>query len=315
MLAFARSACNMHTTVAEINTQIESLLNEIDASQSRDLDKVKTAIRTIAVEYKNLEDETRALVKRTAHQGKRIHDAAKRVLRKTTTPVEALCSMDVNFQGLSLELDEVKKKHHSVCLNLKEQAFQAKVAKEKNDERAEKAESLKDDAQLSALLAIPGVSLIGAPIAIAKAFAENDSDDETAVAVLKGAGGAVVGLGLGLALTAISPFLLGYSAVCGARLAALSRSWSQQFKDIEGKIMCVHDIIDDSNQCLSDIKSALRNLKDDMYQWDHTLQKDAVKYVFEDILNSSNELRDACDEYEQNLKSNKKRLHQLTSAS
>jgi hypothetical protein len=314
MLAFARNACNMHTTVTEINAQIESLLNEIDASESRDLDKVKIAIRTIAVEYKNLEDETRTLVKRTAHQGKRIHDAAQRVLQKTTTPVEALCSMDINFQGLLLELDEVKKKHHSVCFNLEQQAKVAKVANEKNDERARKAKDLKDDAECCAILAIPGACLIAAPIVLAKAFAEDDSDDNTAVAVLKGAGGAFVGLGLGLAITAISPFLLAYSAVCGARLAALSRSWSHKFKDIEGKIMCVHDLIKDSNQCLSDIKLALRDLKDDIHQWDHTLQTDAVKYIFEDILDSSNELCDACDKYEQSLESNKKQFHQLTGA-
>lgn len=316
MLVLARNACNMHTSVAEVHGQLEGLMREIDASESRDLDKVKTAIRAIAAQYKVLEGETRALVRRTAYQGKRLHDAAQRVLQSKLKPEDALSSMDVNFQSLLSELDEVKMKHATVCGDLKEQACNARAAKEKNAERAKRAEDLKDNAEMCAILAIPGAGLLGAPIVLAKEFAEDDlDDDETAKAVLKGAGGALLGIGLGVALTAISPLLLGYSAICGARLAWLRQSWSNKFKDIEGKIIGVHDIITESNECLHEIKSSLHNLKADIAQWNPSVQRDTVQTIFEDICNSSTELSNACQKYEQSLQSNKNRLKQIGNSS
>ncbi len=302
----------MHRTVVEVHVKLDDLLNEIDASDSQNLDGIKKSIREIAIKYKDLENETRALIKRTAQQAERVHRMATRALEKILAPQDAISCMENNFQSLIDQVDGVKLRHAEMCESLREEARRAKEAKAQNDEGAKRAEELREDAESWAIMAIPDFNLIRAPVTLAKEFAGDNSDDETAVKVLKGTGGALMGLGFGIGLTAISPFFLAYSAVCGARLAVLSRSWSKTFKDIEGQIVDVHDIIDNSSECLNNVKSSLLNLNTDIAQWNPSIQAGTVNIIFTDIADSSNELRKTCEQYEESLKSNKKRLKEIT---
>ncbi|CAF0874284.1 unnamed protein product [Didymodactylos carnosus] len=226
-------------------------------------------------------------------------------------PDEALNDMGTDFESLMDHLDRVKNRHAKVCTGLEEQARCAKKAKERNDERAKQAEELKVHAKISAVLSIPGVSLLGAPVATAMICANGSSDEEqgTGAKILKGAGGALLGVGLGVVLTAISPFLLGYSAICGAKMAVLSKSWSRTFKDIEGQIGQVQDLIEESSERLNDIKSSLTDLKLEISKCNPLVRPEKVLSDFENILNSSIDLQLACDNYENNLKS--KQLKQI----
>lgn len=304
--------CKMHKKVVDVKKNLDELFHEIDAQESRELKQIKKSIGEIAIRYRLLEDKATSLVEQTLNTAADVKEAANRAIRKDISVLHALKSMDIDFQSLQNEMENVRENHIVLKENLIEQADRAKCAKETNDQRAAKAEQLREDAQLTAIFSIPGAALLAAPVALAVTFAEDsDEDDVTVTKVCKGVGGFLLGVGAGIGITAISPLLLAYSASCGVRLAALSRQWSAKFQDIEGNIREVAGLFETLTDSLRTIQNGIKNLAKDITKGTPKSGDEDINCILKDVADKSEKLQASCETYQNYVQSNKIQMKKL----
>ena len=288
---------NGNLSLRKINSEMKSLIKEIEQSNHRDLKNILNNLRLIAQRYRHLELESVGLVKKTSSIAKDVCHTAQSALgdgSRALTPKEAVFFMSQDFDSLGEHLTQVIEQHTNISHELKEQAEFAMYAKHKNDACAARAVEMKSKAKFNGLVAIPGVALVAAPVLLATELA--DTQNHPLAKVAAGVGGAVSGICLGLAVTVYSPMFAIVSGVYGA-LAQVFSHWSANFKDLTQQILEIEKLITTSTQQLAEIKSFYRLLGEKVSHYKKMDSKDAMAHQFGRIIRACADVIKSCDSY------------------
>lgn len=291
LVSFDGSLRAGHQSIQEINKQMDSLIAQIQSVNSSELSSILGNVKEIAKRYNLLETDTISLIKTTSAVAGDVSMAAQSALNGELTTAEALQSMNRDFEGLENRMTKVIERHAEVAKELRDQADNAKKAKERNDQLEAYTLKLNQDAETFGALAIPGVMLIKAPILVASEAA--GAVDNKALKIVAGIGGAVGGLIGGVVMTALTPIF----AVLALHCAWASTGWSQNFADLSQQILAVEAAIINSNNHLSVIRGMLPQLDEKISQFDQIKTNPLLKKQLKKILTSCAELKKNCSQY------------------
>jgi septal ring factor EnvC (AmiA/AmiB activator) len=281
-------AIDSYTTVAELNSEFNSLINKMEAESAQQLSDIIKVLREIAKEYKHLERQTRSAIRQIENVLSEVIIAAS---SKKLKPSQKIEQMKRDFSELANEFDELAKRHGHISQQLAMQAEKAETAKEENDLRVRKAEELKEHAQVCGILGTPGVGLISSVTACTMSAA--DSVDQPILKVLASAGGMLGGIVVGTVATVGSPILLTIAAV----LAVKSKTWSTKFESMHETIRKLESIMNMASQCLSDINSDLNKLNHVTSQVNQNQDSKMLDYAFDRVKRSCEKVMESCTKY------------------
>lgn len=288
-----------HTTVAELNSEFDSLIETMEAAGVQQLNEIITALRDISLDYKHLERKTRSAVSRTAYV---VSDVARTASSKKLKPEEKIVLMKRDFTTLSKEFDALSRRHTDISEQLATQAEKAEAAKEENDLRVKKAEEMKEEAQLCGIMGTPGVGLATSIVNCSNMAAE--SVDHSTLKVLARVGGALGGFVVGTVVTASSPILLAIAAT----LAITSKLWSTTFENMHDMIRQLEQMMDQAAGHLSDIDSNLNALDEQIKQVDPNENNRILSEEFRRIQRMCEKVNEICIKYEELAESKPKRI-------
>ena len=291
MAGYQASLQKGHQSIKQINKMMDSLIVQIQSANSAELKAILNNVEEIARRYRLLESETVSLVQKSKSVSSDVRMAAEGALNDELTFAEALESMNQDFDRLSKSMQKTIESHSDITKELRDQADNAKEAKERNDQLGANVRELKDQAKNFGILAVPGVSIVNGPVVGAMMAA--DAVDNKALKVIAGVGGAVGGLLGGVVMTALTPVFAGWAIRC----AVLAGKWSGTFNDLSGQILEVEQAISGSSRYLSSISAMITELAEKISKCDSSKTKALLKLQFKKIIQSSEELHISCVQY------------------
>ncbi|CAF0789357.1 unnamed protein product [Adineta steineri] len=274
---------------------MESLIRQIKASNAKELRTILDNVMEIAVRYRKLEQDTISIIQQTSIVGEQVRLTAESALVDEMCAADAFAEMNHDFQGLSNSLDKAVNDHCQISEDLQQQASEANIAKEKNDNLAAIAKERRSTAIAFGVCAVPGTFVLAGPVVGACAAVE--AVDNKVLKVVAGAGGAIGGLFAGIAATVLTPLL----AVWALRCAILGTKWSATFDDVSAKILEVEAAINKSTGCLSAVQGTLKMLGEKATKYDSSASKPRLSLQYKKIIQSCNILSKNCDDYRQSL--------------
>ena len=299
---FGEMAIDSHTTVTELNSEFNSLIKKMESENAQQLNDIIKVLREIAKEYKQLENETRSAVRQTERVLSEVINVVSSKKLKAHQKIE---QMKQDFSMLASEFDKLAERHRRISQQLAMEADKAEIAKEKNDQRAQKAEELKEHAQVLGILGTPGAGFASSVYALTNSAAS--STDQPIIKALASVGGALGGIIVGTIVTAGSPILL----TIAAALAVKSKTWSTRFNSMHDMIRKLEDIMKTAGQCLTDIKSDLNRLSHETNQAQQNKDSTMLDHGFGRIKRSCESVMESCRKYVEVADANKTTLKQI----
>ena len=304
MESFAIYAINSHKTVVELNSEFESLIEEMEAAEDKEMNETIKNLREISVIYKHLEHRTRAAVDKTATV---ISNVAKVANDKDLKPFEKLEAIKNRYRSLDEQFDSLSEEHIRISRQLDREANKAEAAKERNDQRVEKAKNMKKAAKALGALGTPVCGFAASVAACAVGAFNSVEGDNSGLKVLAGAGGALGGVVVGTVVTAGSPILLTIAAV----LAVKSKKWAAKFKSMHETIRRLQEIMDQAASYLTRINAYLDMLMKKIEDVKLENSAGSLNAEFKYIKDICAKITEKCHQYDKLAQAKAKGLRQV----